>query len=393
MKKYAAIFIAMLLVVNITVPAFADSVTYDTPVQGSIAILDGTFAQMNPNNGEATYSGLAVQTSDDLNCTMQFVLHAGSNNYPIEAAGVLEEYISDADTTILHGCLRGSAFIGNTSYNVTVGLTKEEGNSSINAGVVLMPVGEGWSDNVIIFGMGDYVVSPIVSSLIAGDNVSNIYTPANVQAQQGISNALSVSARVLDDIERAVSVRVSLNSAVIQNYIYEHFSYSGSGGGVTYSLSEIQVGARESSPILNLAGPHFPEGYDVDQTDVDVDEFSNLIWAIICDALARFLPTSTLTLLISQLSGRASGPDEVVSYANNNWITLRGNSIFDQIWNYGLACTFATSATASMTPGSATVTGYGNATFYVTQNVPLSGPTTFYLDAEEATAEVTVEVG
>ena len=29
MKKYAAIFIAMLLVVNITVPAFADSVTYD----------------------------------------------------------------------------------------------------------------------------------------------------------------------------------------------------------------------------------------------------------------------------------------------------------------------------------------------------------------------------
>ena len=93
MKKYAAIFIAMLLVISITVPAFAENITYDTPVQGSIAILDGTFAQMNPNNGEATYSGLVVQMSDDLKCTMQFILHAGSNNYPIEAAGVLEEYI------------------------------------------------------------------------------------------------------------------------------------------------------------------------------------------------------------------------------------------------------------------------------------------------------------
>lgn len=46
-----------------------------------------------------------------------------------------------------------------------------------------------------------------------------------------------------------------------------------------------------------------------------------------------------------------------------------------------------------MTPGSATVTGYGNATFYITQNVPFSGTTSFYLDAEEATSEVTVEVG
>ena len=397
--KYASIFLAMLLVISITVPVFADNVTYDSPAQGNIVLLDGTFAQVNPNNVEIAYSGLVVQTSDNLNCTMQFVLHIGENNYPIEAVGVLEEYISDADTTILHGCLRGSAFVGNTSYNVTVGLTKEEGNSSINAGVVLMPVGEGWSDNVIIFGMGDYVVSPSVSSLIAGDDVSNIYTPANVQAQQGISNALSVSASVSDDIERAVIVHVSLNSTTIQNYIYGHFGYydsgsdSGAVAGVTYSLSEIQVGARESSPILNLVGPHFPDHYGVDETHVDKDDFLNLIWAIICDALSTYIPMDTLETLISQLSGRASGPDEVVSYANNNWVTLRGNSIYDDIWSYGLACTFATGATASMTPGSATVTGYGNATFYITQNVPFSGTTSFYLDAEEATSEVTVEVG
>lgn len=247
--------------------------------------------------------------------------------------------------------------------------------------------------------LGDYVVSPSVSSLIAGDDVSNIYTPANVQAQQEISNALSVSASVSDDIERAVIVHVSLNSTTIQNYIYGHFGYydsgsdSGAVAGVTYSLSEIQVGARESSPILSLVGPHFPDHYGVDETHVDKDDFLNLIWAIICDALSTYIPMDTLETLISQLSGRASGPDEVVSYANNNWVTLRGNSIYDDIWSYGLACTFATGATASMTPGSATVTGYGNATFYITQNVPFSGTTSFYLDAEEATSEVTVEVG
>ena len=91
MKKYASIFLAMLLVISITVPVFADNVTYDSPAQGNIVLLDGTFAQVNPNNVEIAYSGLVVQTSDNLNCTMQFVLHIGENNYPIEAVGVLEE--------------------------------------------------------------------------------------------------------------------------------------------------------------------------------------------------------------------------------------------------------------------------------------------------------------
>lgn len=64
--KYASIFLAMLLVISITVPVFADNVTYDSPAQGNIVLLDGTFAQVNPNNVEIAYSGLVVQTSDRL---------------------------------------------------------------------------------------------------------------------------------------------------------------------------------------------------------------------------------------------------------------------------------------------------------------------------------------
>ena len=394
MKKCVSIFIAMLLSISIAAPAFASGLAYDASAQGSVMLIDGAFAQADSGDSEIAYSGLTVQTADDMNYTMEFILQVGENNYPIEVSGVLKEYTMGHSANILHGCLRGSAIIDDISYNVTVGLTKEVGNSSINAGVVLMPCGDTWSDDVIIFGMGDYVVSPTLSSLIAGDEATNISAPINIQTQQEISNALDVSAQVLSDTERSVSVHVNLNTSQIQGYIFEHFSYTGAGGGVTYSLSEIQVGAREWSEILNLDGPHFPVGSDLIETDVNPTDFKNIIWAIVCDALCRYdIPTSTMTSLISLLSERKSNPYEVIQYADNNWITLSGSGIYSQIWDCGLACTFATGPTSSMTPGVATVTGYGNATFRIVQNIPLSGAISFYLDAAEATDNVAVRVG
>ena len=393
MKKYFSIFLAMIFVISAATPALADEAACATAEQGNVMLIDGAFVQDNSSNDAITYSGLTVQTSDDLNCTMEFVLQVDDNSYSIGVSGELEEYTLSSETVIHHGCLRGSTSIDDVSYNVTVGLTEEVESGSINAGVVLMPVGDGWSNNVIIFSMGDYVVSPALTSIIAGNDVTNISVPIHTQTQQEISNALGVSVRVLGSEERSVSVRTYLNTNQSQHYIYEHFSYTGSGGGVSYSLSEIQVGARESSTILNLEGPHFPTGSDVSKTDVDPNDFLNIVWAVICDAISRYLPASTLTALISELSGRSSAPNEVGQYANNNWITLRGSGIYDQIWDCGLACTFATGPTASMSTGMALVTGYGNATFRVVQNVPLSGAVSFYLDATEVTGSVTVRVG
>lgn len=176
MKKYFSIFLAMIFVISAATPALADEAACATAEQGNVMLIDRAFVQDNSSNDAITYSGLTVQTSDDLNCTMEFVLQVDDNSYSIGVSGELEEYTLSSETVIHHGCLRGSG-------------------------------------------------------------------------------------------------------------------------------------------------------------------------------------------------------------------------IYDQIWDCGLACTFATGPTASMSTGMALVTGYGNATFHVVQNVPLSGAVSFYLDATEVTGSVTVRVG
>lgn len=390
MKKYVSIFLALLLAISFSVPAFADDVTYNTNTQGNVMLLDGDFGQKNLNDADVTYSELEIQISNELYCTMEFILRVKNNTYPIAVAGMLEEYDSDANTTILHGCLRGDAFIDNTLYHVTIGLTKETGKNNINAGVVLMPAGDEWSDDVIILSMGDYVVTPTDYSLFAGDDM---VASISSQTQEVIDNAVDVDARIKNAEAQSVGVRVSFDTNTIFSYLYEHFGYSSQGGGVTFSISEVTVGVRHFSNLALLGGLYSTDA----MTNIDLhynrNDQDEIFWAIIFDALGYFsnIETATLNALINSCGSKPS--DIVTNFGDNQWVTFRGNDIYDNMLTLGVACTFGVGPTPPMSSGTATITGYGNATFHVRQNIPLSGAVSFYIDTSEETDDVTVTFG
>ena len=332
------------------------------------------------------------EARDDLNCIMQFTLHSGQSSYPITTSGQLEEYVTDEGSVILHGCLRGQVAVGGKEYKVTVGLTKEPNNSSVNAGVSLMPVGNGLPDDVVVFKIGDYIISPSAEAVLTEGAVAVEPTSAAEPNQARVSSSvLNVDAKIVNSISQAIGVRVTVDQTALIDYLDEHYSYGGYGGGYNYSLYEMSVGVKHTSDYFTLNGLYTNSALANPDLDFDDDNDAMLFWAVLCDALSYYgVQTIIITQLFSSLKGSYS---EITDKANNLCVTLRGSDLYDGIESIGLACTVAVSPNSSLTPGSDNATGYGLATYRVTQHIPLAGPAIVYADIPEQTDDVVVQIG
>ena len=396
MKKAVSLLLTFAFAIGLAAPVLAVDNTNNLLEKTSVTLVDSGVFESSATHMDIMYSDLSVQVSEGLNCTMQFRLHCGKELCQITTTGKLEEYASGLGRSILHGCLRGQATIQGTLYNVTVGLTKEASNGSVNAGVVLMPYGDSWSENVIIFSIGDYYLSKSIAESIIGEDFSRI-SESNIQQQNDISNALEVEAKIRDDISQSIAVCVTFDENTINDYLLEHFSYGGTGGGYGgYSLYSVKVGVKENSSFFGLNDVEdISLGESEEHENPHIyDNFINFIWAVVHDTLTLFGKTTSATLdaLLGMWEDDPYGPEEGGN-SNNKYVTLPSNLIYDDIMDIGFACTFSTYPNTSLTPGQGTATGYGNATFRVMQGGPLGGSAVFYVDAEQAEDDVIVTVG
>ena len=395
MRKGISLVLTITLLMCSLLPctAFAVEATSEKPVY--FATEDCAMTQFGVANSAVTYSDFDIQEFsgiDGKNYRMKFSLNVGKSTYDVVVTGLLDEYDIDTDCRILHGCLRGDVKINETWYAITVGLTKEIDNDSVNAGVVMMPYGDTWSDDVIVFSMGDYVMPREVQALLLGDRfytVEDVVEPEQnsvASIDSTLGDVLSIEAGIADSIAQSIRVHVTPDIDAVRDYVNEHYSYTGTGGGVGFSLYSLQAGVRESSSYFTMAGVFT----DHVENDTDYEDFKSFIWAVICDALSYYgVPTSTLSALLEY---RTSDPVDTDS-PNNCSITLSGSKLYDDVETYGVAGEFATAPNTSLTPGSGYATAYGNATFRIVQNIPFSGPTSFYMDANEVTESVRVTVG
>mgnify|MGYP004458458829 CR=1 FL=1 len=351
--------------------------------------------QLGVSTDTITFRNLAVverETDDGINCRMAFTLNVGQSVYEIVATGLLDEYMLENGSRFLHGCLCGNQSIGEKEYAITIGLTKIPGDKRINAGVVLMPNDEPWSDDVVVFSMGDFIVSSEMQALLMGDNY---FTTGNTseglnnatEANRSMGNVLRISTKISDEVAQSIRVRITPNMSAIDSYIKEHYGYTSSGGGVNYSLQSITVGVRENSNLFNIAGIYTSA---VKKNTATYGAFKSVVWAVVCDALASFsLPLNTLAAMFKD---RTTKPIDI-NAADECCITLSGKDLYNNIGTYGVAADFGTSPCTSLTSGSSYATGYGNVRFKISQNTPLSGMTTFYIDTGEVTKIVGVKVG
>lgn len=394
MRRWLSILLSMTLLVCTVLPGSAFAA--DTEVEKQVKSIDAArvSAQLGADIDVITYSNLSVdmKTERDSNCRMTFTLHVGPDAYKIVVAGILDEYELSRTNRIFHGCLRGEVEIKGTVYKVTAGLTKEADSDNMNAGIVLMPVGNGWSDDIITFAIGDYVMPENVKRALMGDNVYSIATEKTDNAvvnNRDIDNALSVEGTITRGSAQAIAVHATPNTNTVRAYVNAHFSYTGQGAGASFSLDSLQAGVRHNSSLFNLVGI-YEGGVDLNG---EHNGFRNVVWAVIYDVLSYFdVPTETLSELIDWFANQNTDPVDN-RYANNYSVTLSGNRLFDGIEEVGLACEFATGGNISGDTGIDTATTYGNASFDVVQNIPLSGPMFFYLDAVEETDVVYVTVG
>lgn len=400
MRRWLSFVLSMSLIASLVLsnPAVAFEASI---IRKPIKTIDASHVstRLGADINSITYSNLRVNIENgrDSNCRMTFTLHVGPDSYEINVAGQLEERVLSESNSIFHGCLRGTVEIKGTKYNVTAGLTKAARVENVSAGIVLMPVGSGWSNDIISFAIGDYVVPENVSAILLGDNAYNTNAAAfNASAldNRGVVYGVSIEAQITDYIAQSIGAHVTPNMDIVSAYVNEHFAYTDQGGGAWFSLDSLQVGVRESSNMFNLVGIYTN---DIESDDT-YDDFRSLIWAVVFDMLVLFeamdpdvdlnIPLNTLAWFTSQTSNPVDQ-----AYADNYSITLTGSELFDGIGELGVACAFATSGNTMGASGGGTATAYGNASFLVVQNIPLSGAISFYIDAYEATCPVYVMVG
>lgn len=393
MRKVISIIMVLTLIMSISPTCFASEC--DEAKQVLFLSENGLLDAAGCSDDEVTYSiqSLHIRNSRSSEfCTLEFSLNVGQNTYEILASGELDDYELSSDRSVLHGCLRGNVEIEDVKYNVTVGLTTEGVSSGINAGVVLMPEGNTWSDDAIVFAIGDYTISSSVASVLQGNHPISFNSPSESEQtgtntqDSGLGAVLRINASISDEIAQSIRVKVTPRDDVVSDYVDEHFSYTGSGVGASYCISTFEVGVRTTSSYFAFDGIYL-DGLDL----VDPNDYSNLIWAVIADVLSYYnvVLAGSLQSFLESMSADPVYND----FPDNCSIRLAGASLYDNIETIGLGCEFATRPNTSLTPGIGVATAYGNATYMVTQNIPLSGGVTYYLDANEVIHALPVQVG
>lgn len=388
MKKRISFLLCILMLLSLVMPGTAMAVEANgervVNFVNEVSMLDNQVV----SGSDVTYSNLIVREMGGI-CRLEFTLHIGVDSCDIIAAGPLEDYELDNGSSVKHGCLYGNAVIGDTEYHVTIGLTKAVNSSDVNAGVVLMPSGEGWSNNMITFSVGNYTIPSELETLLADDSEiveegsSRIRLGGNAETEASLGNVLTVTANIVDSSLQNIAGRVYPHMYLVEEYVAENYSYTGSGAGASVSLYSMQLGVRTSSTVFQLDSIYtgnIPSN----------SGFKKIIWAVICDGLSYFnVSTSALTEILKSWTSNPLDADD----GTNIKIALSQGELYNNIETCGLAAKFATRPNTALTPGRGTAVVYGNATFRVVQSTPLAGATIYYLTANEATKNVAVMVG
>lgn len=184
----------------------------------------------------------------------------------------------------------------------------------------------------------------------------------------------------------------------VLNFVQDTFS-SGTSPNNMLSLYSLTIGVRRTSGYYNQLGFEDPGEWPGENPDIFDGTNSNnysIVAAAILFALQSIpdiypaIPAGAS--LLFEVFRRSDDQSVYSDYPNNCYATLDSDWFYDGVTTYGIPVIVATSGNTSGTPGTGVASAYGSIRYHVSYNVPFSGPVSFFLDSQEATTDVIIDI-
>ncbi len=390
-RKFLCYVLIFAIMMSLGVTAFADGIALHG--NSSIAAItnDEFEALFGTGNADAEYNYNVSRTMKDdiFHVSMSATISVGENDYLLTAAGDVDLLELTDGSSILNGPLYGEISIGEINLPLTAGFTKSVGESEINAGIVINPLID--SDAQIMFAFGERVmaddvdvVRPNVSLESApispsDEEVSPLEVDANFVKKGSITkklaNVSSVNGQTLSVYYASNANRVGIR---VQPYVNAVKSYYD-------NLNKVSSKVRVSKLVISLSRNSATDISSIKGLDYMTSQYSSSSFINIKNLILAFLdlfglPTSGLDSALSSLTSQLT----YSSTGRQATLTCK----------YGAASSTASldkpgmMAAFNLDPSTASHSAIYNVSsqvqYSVTYNIPLSGATSFYVAASNA---------
>lgn len=367
----------------------------------SVTILTNTIhvGKINLSNSKAnevkyTYHITPIDSGNQATASLRFILVGKEENLDVTTSGTLTKYLDVNGTPYLEGPLEGNITLDGINYSVLVGFMKNLETDKVNVGVNITPEEGDAPPCLFVFGED-------VSLNLENETISSSDSEISSEAENKASSALALTnlgskSGGLKSYSGFTGKAITVKGQLHKNTNRVFVSVNSGRSAVKAYLKDLNVGCTVNTPkiremTIGLNRVTAQNSYiaGIETFDFDGTNFGTRcsLHPLLADAMSlKGIPTATIDAVLSGLKGTVNH----VNYVNDNKVEFTfGTSDKPNFDSTAAAIVFQLDKQSSGSAKDCKYKLYGKMKYSVVINIPASGTSTIYANAEDVSKTVT----